>query len=380
MEVYLDNSATTKPHPLVIKQMVTSMNKCYGNPSSLHTLGVEAERLIKKAKKQIAAAIKCGTEELFFTSGGTECNNLAIQGIPRANYGKEILSSAIEHPATISALKFMETQGYTIDVVGVDSKGFINLKELEEKVTEKTVLVSLMHVNNEIGTIEPIKEASQIIKSKNLKTIFHVDASQSFCKFPFSVSDLECDLLTLSSHKIHGPKGVGCLYIKRGTRISPIFFGGGQQRDLRPGTEDTIGISGFGLAVEICSKDLKKCERKMKSTTRKLKDLIIKNIDDVVINTPEENCAPHILNVSFKGVKSQVLLAHLDKEGIYVSSGSACSSQKDKPSYVLAAIGLSPQLIGSSIRFSISSLTTINEIRHTVLILSKLVTQLRNIN
>ncbi|MDR1391640.1 MAG: cysteine desulfurase [Clostridiales bacterium] len=379
MEIYLDNSATTKPYLPVVKLMVYNMKNFFGNPSSLHAKGIMAEKLIKKAKNQISEVLRCSPNELFFTSGGTESNNLAIQGIVRANRGKHILSTQIEHPATLNTLKYLESIGYEIEVISVDSDGVVVLEEIENKIKEDTVLVTVMHANNEIGTIEPILKIAKLIRRINSNTYFHVDACQSYCKIPFTVDELGCDLLSISSHKIHGPKGVGCLYVRGGTRVSPIIFGGGQQKDLRPGTENVVSISAFGLASEISGKNMLESSKKMRNLNNLLRKHILKNIDNVFINTPLKNFVPHILNVSFKGVKSQVLLNHLDKEFIYVSSGAACSSRKNKPSYVLGSIGLSPDLIESSIRFSLSVFTTIEEIERTILCLTKLVPKLRRI-
>jgi cysteine desulfurase len=376
-EIYLDNSATTKPYYPVIRYMAKAMRSNYGNPSSAHGLGLQAEKLVKDAKKKIAGTLLCSPNELFFTSGGTESNNLAIMGILGASRARHVVSTVVEHPATLNTLRHMEDLGYSVTTVSVDSRGVVNLDEVEDAITKDTALVSVMHVNNEIGTLEPIAKIGEIIKAKSVGTYFHVDAVQSYCKVPFSVDSLGCDLLTLSSHKIHGPKGVGALYVRRGTRISPVVFGGGQQRDLRPGTEDTFGIAGFGMAADISHKNMPLSMKTARRLKERLERLIVKHVLNVHVNTPGTPSAPHILNVSFPGIPAQVLLGHLDREGIYVSAGSACSAHKNKPSYVLTAIGLAPELIDSSIRFSLSELTTDDDIDKTVLALKRLVPKLR---
>lgn len=366
MEIYLDNSATTAAYPECGELVYSVMTKGYGNPSSLHRKGIEAEKEVKTAAKRIAAALNANEKEIFFLSGGTEADNLAILGTADAKRGRHIITSDIEHPAVLNTVEYLEKKGYDISYVPVDRNGRCIVKEFEKLIRKDTILVSIMLVNNEIGTIQPVKEMSDILKRKNKNALFHVDAVQGFGKIPFTAASLGADMITLSSHKIHGPKGVGALYIKSGTTINPIIHGGGQQGNMRSGTEDVSGIAGFGLAAEIASTDLKEKASRMMWLKARLRDGIIREIPEISVNTPYENSAPHILNVSFRGAKSEVILHTLENDGIYVSSGSACSSHKNAPSYVLTAIGLPMELIDGSIRFSLSEFTTQEEIDYTL--------------
>ena len=379
MERYLDNSATTRPYDEVADKIAEVMKERYGNPSSLHRLGIAAEKEIKAAKEYIAATLKANPGEIYFTSGGTESNNLAVMGACGVLRGKHIISTPIEHPATMNTLAKMEEQGYKVDFVPVDSDGIVNLPAFEDMVREDTVLVTAMLVNNEIGSVQPISQMAKIFKRKNPKGVFHVDAVQGYCKIEFDVRSLGADLISVSGHKIHGPKGVGVLYIRKGVRLSPILFGGGQQDNIRPGTENVPGIAGLGLAAKMCHGNMHKSLPQMDRLRKKLEKGICDNISNVRVNTPE-NCAPHILNVSFGGVRSEVVLHSLENEGIYVSSGSACSSHKREPSYVLTAIGVDRKMIDGSIRFSLSEFNTDEDIDVTVETLIKIIGRLRKLN
>lgn len=372
----MDNSATTMVYPECAALMYSVMTKEYGNPSSLHRKGIAAEKIIKTAAGQIAKTIKASEKEIYFLSGGTEGDNLAILGTAGAKRGRHIITSKIEHPAVLNTLEELERRGYEISYVPVDKNGRCIISEYQRMIRNDTVLVSVMLVNNEIGSIQPVKEMSDILKKRNKTAIFHVDAVQGFGKIPFTCESLGADMITLSSHKIHGPKGMGALYIKGKSLIKPIIFGGGQQGNVRPGTENVPGIAGFGLAAEMACTDLNRKAEKMRMLKNRLKDGILKNIPDVSINTPDENSAPHILNVSFLGARSEVILHTLENDGIYVSSGSACSSHKKAPSYVLTAIGLKPDFIDGSIRFSLSEFTTAEEIDYTI---EKLITAVSGI-
>lgn len=378
MEIYLDNSATTRMFDECIDKMSAAMRENYGNPSSLHRRGIEAEKLIRYAKEQIASSLRVSPNEIYFTSGGTEADNMAIRGICKANRGSHILTTAIEHPAVLSMLDYMASIGYKVEKIPVDKTGAVDLNAFSKMIRNETVMVSAMYVNNEIGTIEPIEEMSKIYKSCRPSGIFHVDAVQAYGKFPFSAERTGADLITLSSHKIHGPKGVGALYIKNKTKIAPIIFGGGQQNNLRPGTENVHGIYGFGIAAKLSQSDISAKEAKMRELRARLEKGILENIENVRINTPK-NSAPHILNVSFGGTKSEVLLHSLEIDGIYVSSGSACSSHKKGPSYVLTAIGLDRDLIDGTLRLSLSEFTTAEEIDYTVASLAKIVSRVRRL-
>ncbi len=378
MEVYLDNSSTTKMYDECIDKMSLAMRENYGNPSSLHRRGIEAEKLIRYAKDAISDTLRVSPNEIYFTSGGTESDNFAIRGVIKANRGKHILTTAVEHPAVLSTLEYLTSIGYKVEKIPVDKTGAVNLKEFTKMVRPDTALVTAMFVNNEIGTIQPISQMSKIYKSVNPKGVFHVDAVQAYGKFPFTAAQTGADLISLSSHKIHGPKGVGALYIKNGTRISPIIFGGGQQNNVRPGTENVHGIYGFGIAAQLSKSRIAEKEEKMRAIRNRLCDGIAENIDNVVVNTPKDS-APHILNVSFGGTKSEVILHSLEIDGIYVSSGSACSSHKKGPSYVLTAIGLDRNLIDGTIRFSLSEFTTEEEIDYTIEALIKIVNRVRRL-
>ncbi len=378
MEVYLDNSATTRMFDECIDKMSAAMRENYGNPSSLHRRGIEAEKLIRYAKEQIASSLRVSPNEIYFTSGGTEADNMAIRGVCKANRGNHILTTAVEHPAVLSMLDYMASIGYKVEKIPVDKTGAVDLNAFSKMIRNETVMVSAMYVNNEIGTIEPIEEMSKIYKSRRPNGVFHVDAVQAYGKFPFRAEQTGADLITLSSHKIHGPKGVGALYIKNKTKISPIIFGGGQQNNLRPGTENVHGIYGFGIAAQLSQTDILAKEAKMRELRARLEKGISENIENVRINTPK-NSAPHILNVSFGGTKSEVLLHSLELDGIYVSSGSACSSHKKGPSYVLTAIGLDRDLIDGTLRLSLSEFTTAEEIDYTVASLAKIVSRVRRL-
>jgi len=366
MDIYLDNSATTMAYPECGELVRSVMTREYGNPSSLHRKGMEAEKIVKTAKKRIADTLKVSEKEIYFLSGGTEGDNLAILGTAAAKRGKHIISSSIEHPAVLNTLEYLEEKKYSVSYIPVDKNGVCDLKCFEQSIKGDTILVTCMLVNNEIGTIQPIKEMASILKKKNPNVLLHVDAVQAYGKIPFSAASLGADMITLSSHKIHGPKGMGVLYIKSGVNIKPIIFGGGQQNNIRPGTENVPGIAGFGLAAEISYTNFAEKTERMKLLRDRLKAGIVSSIPDVKINTPDSGAAPHILNVSFKGAKSEVILHTLENFGIYVSSGSACSSHKKAPSYVLTAIGLDKMWIDGSIRFSLSEFTTKEEIDYTL--------------
>lgn len=366
MEVYLDNSSTTRAFRKSAETVASVMYNSYGNPSSLHRRGIEAEKLVKQAREQIADTIKALPGEIYFTSGGTESDNLAIMGACGANRGKHILSTSIEHPAVLNTLKAMESRGYTVELIPVGKDGAADIEKLSRMIRKDTVLVTVMFVNNEIGTIEPVEKIGKIIKAKNPSTLYHIDAVQAYGKIPFTAAAVGADFISLSGHKIHGPKGTGALYVRTGAKIAPIIYGGGQQNNIRPGTENVPGIAGLGVAAMLSCDNLKEKSARMRYLRDRLRDGILASIEDVRVNTPKENSAPHILNVSFADVKSEVLLHSLEADEIYVSSGSACSSHKKGPSYVLTAIGVDKKLIDGSIRFSLSELTTEEEIDYAI--------------
>ena len=379
MERYLDNSSTTRPYDQVTDKVADVMRNQNGNPSSLHRLGIAAEKEVKAAREAIAETLKAAPNEIYFTSGGTESNNLAIRGVCGASRGRQIISTPLEHPATMNTLAHLQKKGWQVDFIPVDRNGVVDLPAFEDLVGGNTALVTAMLVNNEIGSIQPIARMAQILKRKNPRACLHVDAVQGYCKVSCDAKSLGADLISISGHKIHGPKGVGVLYVKKGTRLSPFIFGGGQQDNLRPGTENVPGIAGIGLAAKLCHQNMVEAVPRMDALRRRLEDGIRKNIPDIQINTPEV-CAPHILNVSFAGVRSEVVLHSLENLEIYVSSGSACSSHKKGPSYVLTAIGTDRNMIDGSIRFSLSEFTTQGDIDETVSALIQIVSGLRKLN
>lgn len=369
MEVYLDNSATTKPTPEVVAAINRASSKNYGNPSSLHRKGLEAERVLSQARRGIASAIGAAPEEILFTSGGTESNNLAIIGfLKRARHlNKLIATTKIEHLSVLNVFKKLEADGFEVAFLNVDSSGIVNLDEVKAVLEKDPALLSVMMVNNETGTLQPIAEIAQLLRSSGKKTVFHVDAVQAFGKVPFHVNSLNIDLLSISGHKFHGPKGVGALFIKKGVQLEPLFFGGNQEAGLRSGTENLPAILGMNTAAEQTVKSLTEDIAKMRSLKNRLQKEIERNIPDIRINSPTEaNCAPHILNVSFLGVKSEILLHALEQDGIYVSSGSACSSRKKSFSHVLQAMGRSEAELDSAIRFSFNRFNESAEIDYVV--------------
>ncbi len=370
MEAYFDNAATTAVFSEVKDIMIKLMEEDYGNPSSLHMKGVEAERYIKTATAQIAKELKCQEKEVVFTSGGTEANNLAIIGgaIAHRRAGKHIITSEIEHASVSATMDFLAKEGYEISVVGVDSQGKLKLDELKATLRPDTILVSVMYVNNEIGAIQPVEEIGKIIKDYNPSILYHIDAVQAFGKLRFTPKKLGADLLSISGHKIHGPKGSGVLYIKEKTLIRPIIYGGGQQKAMRSGTENVPAIAGMGLAAELMYKNH---ESKMEHI-RGLKEAFIEKVtklENVFDNSGE---APHIASVSFVGIRSEVMLHALEERGVYVSSGSACSSNKPHVSNVLKAIGLDNTKLESTLRFSFSEFNTMEQVEYAVQVIEEI--------
>ncbi len=379
MEVYLDNSATTACFEDAAQLMHRILCEDYGNPSSLHHKGVEAEAYLRYANETFAKILKVNEKEIFFTSGGTESDNIALVGAAMANHrtGRHLITTKIEHPAVLQPMSYLENQGFEVTYLSVDRQGKISLEELEQAVRSDTILVSVMYTNNEIGSVQPIAEAGVLIKRKNPQTLFHVDAVQGFGKTRIYPGKMHIDMLSASGHKIHGPKGVGLLYVRDGAKVSPIMYGGGQQRGLRSGTENLPGIAGFAKAAELVYQDLEQDVDRMYGLRAKLTDGI-KTIPDVVINgCPGSEGAPHIVSASFRGVRSEVLLHALEERGIYVSAGSACAAHKPQPSATLRAIGVEKELLEATIRFSLSGFTTEEEIAYTCQNLEEMVPNLR---
>ena len=375
MEVYLDNSATTRCSARARDLMMQILTEDYGNPSSLHNKGKEAEDYIRRAREQIARTLKIDGRALLFTSGGTESNNLALIGGALANrrLGRHIITTAIEHPSVHAPLAHLKELGYEITELSVDRDGVISLEELRCALREDTVLVSIMMVNNEIGALEPVMEAGRLIKEKNPKTLFHVDAIQAYGKFHIYPQKWGIDLLSVSGHKVHAPKGTGFLYIADKVKVQPMIFGGGQQKGLRSGTENVPGVAALGeAAAEIYENFEEKTERMY--ALRESLIAGIGEIEGVTVNgRADRSCAPHIVSISIRDVRSEVMLHSLEEYGIYVSAGSACSSHKPAPSRTLQALGLSKGAVESTIRISLSVDTTQEEIDYTVAKLKEII-------
>lgn len=375
MQAYLDNSATTRCSERARDIMVKVLMEDFGNPSSLHTMGMTAEGYIKRAKEQIAKTLKAEEKEILFTSGGTESNNLALIGTALANKraGNHIITTSIEHASVSAVAACLEEMGFRVTYLKVDKDGLISLEELKEAVCEDTILVSLMMVNNEIGAVEPIEEAVKIIKAKNPKTLVHVDAIQAYGKYRICPKKLGIDLLSVSGHKIHAPKGTGFLYIKDKTKIKPIIYGGGQQKGMRSGTENVPGAAALGAATEEIYENFdEKIEHLYSLKERFIKG--VTEIEGVTINGKTgRDSAPQIVSVSIDGVRSEVMLHSLEEKEIYVSAGSACSSNKPAPSKTLQGIGLSKAQLESTIRFSFCVNTTEEEIDYAVEALKEIV-------
>lgn len=379
MEAYFDNSATTKVFDCVKDAVVHAMTEDYGNAAARHMKGVEAERLIKEARAEIARSLKVQEKEILFTSGGTESNNTALIGTALANQraGKHLITTAVEHASIYNTMEFLREQGFEITYLPVDSYGCISLDELRDAVREDTILVSVMYVNNEIGAVEPVEEISRVIREKNPRTLFHVDAIQAYGKYVIRPKKQGIDLLSVSGHKIHGPKGVGFLYIDERVKIRPLLYGGGQQKGMRSGTENVPGCAGLGAAVkEVYTDHEAKIERLYGLRERMIEGL--KALPGVTINGHEgrEN-APQIVSASFEGVRSEVLLHALEEKGIYVSSGSACSVNHPGVSGTLRGIGVKKELLDSTIRFSFGLFNTPEEVDYCLEVLAELLPVLR---
>ncbi len=380
MEVYLDNSATTKCYECVRDLVGKIMCDDYGNPSSMHKKGVDAEKYVRESKEALAKLLKVQEKELVFTSGGTESDNLALIGCARANRraGNHLITSSIEHPAILNTMRYLEQEeGFRVTYLPVDRDGRIKLQALKEALCRETILVSVMYVNNEVGSVQPIEEAVQIVKNYNRNILFHVDAVQGFGKYRIFPKRIGVDLMSISGHKIHGPKGTGVLYVNEKVKIKPIVFGGEQQKNVRSGTENVPGIAGLGLAAKEIYKDFDAKIEKM----RDLKNYFIEGINQIphiaIHGRIDESSAPHIVSVGFAGIRSEVLLHTLEDKGIYVSSGSACASNHPAISGVLRGIGAGQQYLDATIRFSFSEFTTKEEIDYTLKTLYNCVPMLR---
>jgi len=385
-KIYLDYAATTPVDPRVVKAMLPYFSKKFGNTMSLHSFGQEAKEVLEESRETIANFIGAKPNEIIFTGSATESNNLTLKGIALANKdrGNHIIISSIEHPCIMESAEWLESQGFEITRLKVDKYGLVDPEDVKKAIKENTILVSIMHANNEIGTIEPIEEISKIIKSQisNLKSqiYFHTDAAQSFGKIPIDVNKMNVDLLTASSHKMYGPKGAAILYIREGTKISPLLHGGGHEAGLRSSTVNVAAIVGFAEAVKICQKEMKKeAQREIKLRDKLIKG-VLEKIPGSYLNGHPKKRLPNNVNFSFPGVEGESLVIQLDLLGIAASTGSACSSEKLEPSHVLLAIGLRPEQAHGSLRLSLGRWTTEKEVNYVLKVLPKVVEKLRKIS
>ncbi|MDI6887699.1 MAG: cysteine desulfurase NifS [Candidatus Thermoplasmatota archaeon] len=383
--IYLDHAATTPIAQEVLKEMLPYFTEFYGNASSLHSFGREAHNAIEKARAQIANLIKAKEEEIIFTSSGTESDNLAIKGIAYRHKelitdfeGPHIITSAIEHPAVLETCKYLEQQGFRVKYLPVDKYGFVNVEELENSISKGTFLITIMHANNEIGTIEPIEEIGKIAKERDV--ILHTDAVQSFGKVPIDVGKMNADLLSVSAHKIYGPKGVGALYIKRGVQVEPFIHGGGHERGLRSSTENIAGIVGLGKAAELAQQRIESDAAYMTKLRDKLIKNITENVEESYLNGHPTKRLPNNAHFRFTGIEGESLVLSLDEKGIASSTGSACSSKKLEPSHVLLAIGLNEVEAHGSLRLTLGRENTEEEIDYVLSVLPEVVERLRKIS
>ena len=362
--IYFDNAATTRAADEVAERVRYMLLENFGNPSAQSMMGVRAENELNDARKIMAKSINALPEEIYFTSGGTEDDNWAIFGTAEGykRSGKHIITTSIEHPAVAEPMERLRQKGWEVTVLDVDKNGYIDLDALRDSIREDTVLVSIILVNNEVGTIQDAAAVGKLIKEKNPKTLFHVDAVQAFGKYPIDVRKMGIDMLSMSGHKIHGPKGVGFFYMKKGLKVRPIIYGGGQERGQRSATENTPGIAGLAKAVELAMENMDASHEKVMEVKRTLAEGILRDIPKTHINGPSiEEASPYVLNVSFNGLRSEVLLHALEEKEVYVSAGSACSSKKKGGSHVLRSLGLSEERIEGAIRFSFCRYNTVDE-------------------
>jgi len=375
-KIYLDNASTTRVDPKVLEFMLPYFSEKYGNASSPHSLGGEAKEALEGARQKVASALNASPDEIIFTSGGTESDNLALFGAAHKRGKGHIITSSIEHPAVLNACEYLETQGFSTTYVPVNKEGIVGLETVRKAIRPDTFLIAIMHANNEIGTIQPIKEIAKLAKEKGI--LVHTDAVQSFGKIKADVKELGIDMMSLSSHKIHGPKGAGALFVKKGVQISPVSRGGGHEKGMRSGTENISGIAGFGEASRLAAENMGEND-KIKKLRDRLIDGLLK-IEDTMLNGSRTNRLPNNANISFKFIEGEGILLLLDAEGIYVSTGSACSSKSLKPSHTLIALGRSPEDAHGSVRLTLSKYNTPEEIDRVLEIVPKAVERLRSMS
>ena len=383
MKVYFDNAASTKILPEAAQKMVEVMTDYYANPGASSVMGMEADNILKSSAKTISKLINADEKEIYFTSGGTEGDNWAIFGTAKGlkRRGKHIITTVIEHPAVSMPFKVLEEEGYEVTFLPVDEKGYINIEELKNAVREDTILVSIILINNEIGTIQNAEEIGKAIKEKNINTLFHIDAVQAFGKYRIDVKKFKCDMLSVSAHKFNGPKGVGFFYMKKGVNVRPVLYGGGQQNNMRPGTENAAGAAAMAVAAEESYKNLEETNKYVFEIKKRIADRVLNEIEDTFINGDTiEKSSPYVLNIGFKNLRSEVLLHALEEKNVVVSAGSACNSRKKVQSSVLGALGLEDDDIQGSIRFSFSRFNTLEEADICVEALKETVPFLRRFN
>lgn len=380
MKVYFDNAATTRALPEVCDLMTKINTQNYGNPSSVSTMGLEADNILKDSAKKLASLINCNPEEIYFTSGGTEGDNWAVFGTAKGyiRSGKHIITTKTEHPAILNPFKVLESEGWDVDYIDVDEKGYIDIKKLEDTIRNDTVLVSVILINNETGTIQDAEKIGRTIKEKNKKTLFHLDAVQAFGKYKIDVAKWNVDMLSASGHKFNAPKGTGFFYMKKGLKVKPLLYGGGQQKNNRSGTENTAGAAAIAMAAEESYKNYDENTKRIRELKNHLFNGIKENISGVFINGDDiEKASPYVLNVGFENIRSEVLLHALEERNIFVSAGSACNSKKKVQSSVLSAMGKSDKMIQGSIRFSFSRFSTAEEADYVIEALKEIVPMLR---
>ncbi len=376
--IYLDNAATTAVRPEVLDAMLPYFSKAYGNPSSIHSIGREAKIAVETARRQVAAAIGAQPQEIYFTAGGSESDNWALRGIADVTQGKHIITSAVEHHAILHTCEYLETKGYRITYLPVDEYGRVNPQDVKAAITDDTILITIMTANNEIGTLEPIAEIAAIAKDAGIT--FHTDAVQAVGAIPIDVNTLGVDMLSMSAHKFNGPKGIGALYIRKGLRISPLIFGGAQERKMRAGTENLASIVGFGKAIELANAELDAHAEKLSRLRDKLINGVFEAIPDVRLNGHPIDRLPNNFNMCFRFIEGESLLMRLDLAGIEGSSGSACTSGSLDPSHVLLAIGLPHEIAHGSLRLTLGLDTTQDDIDYVLKELPKVVQSLRDMS
>ena len=378
--VYLDHCATSPLHPDVLKTMLPFLRDSFGNPSSIHTLGRKAREAVEEARGRVAALIGANASEIVFTSGGTEANNLAIQGIARArkDRGNHIVTSSIEHHAVLKTCQYLERNGFTVTYLPVDHHGIVNPEDLKKALTDKTILVSVMHANNEVGTIEPIPEIGRIVTERGIP--FHTDAVQSAGKVPLNVKEMSVDLLSISAHKFYGPKGIGALYIREGIRIDPILYGGEQEKGIRSGTENVASVAGLGKACELARETVAVRMDEIRKLRDALQERISTAVPGLTINGHPMSRLPNCLSVSVPGLIGETILRDLDARGIAVSSGSACTSHSVEISHVLSAMGLPKETAQGTVRMSLGIMNTPDEIEYTAASFVEVVEKLKTLS